>query len=285
MKFGAHLSIAKGLPALLAQAEGYGMDAVQAFARNPRGRGETKIAPEDAKAFREELAKRGWTMVIHAPYYVNIGSGVDRNRRIAIEVAVADLEKADYIGAEYVVVHLGTPGDGHTIEDCTALTIQAVKDVLAQTKSKAKLLLETGAGPNRVGGTFEQLAAILKGVNSKRIGICLDTCHMFVAGYDIRGKKMKDVLDEFDRTIGFEHLPVIHANDTESGLGSGHDRHYHIGKGEIGREAFKVLLGDKRLKDRIILLETPKEDKGSGIGDDPDAVNLALIRKLAGKAR
>ncbi len=255
---------------------------MQIFARNPRGRGETKIPADDAKAFRELLKKRGWTLVIHAPYYVNIGSGVDRNRKIAVEVAAADLEKADYIGADYVVVHLGTPGDGADLDDCTALAVKAVKDALKKApKSKATLLLETGAGPNRVGGSFEQLAAILKGVDSKRVGVCIDTAHMFLAGHDVRDAGMKEVLDEFDKTVGLKHVKVVHVNDTQSALGSGHDRHYHLGKGEIGRKAYQTLMSDKRLKDKIFILETPKEDKGSGLGSDPDKKNLALLRKFA----
>ncbi len=282
MKFGAHLSIAKGLPGLAAETEALGADAVQMFARNPRGRGETKVPAEDAKAFRELVTERDWTVVIHAPYYVNIGSGVTRNRQIAVAVAAADLAKADYIGAQYVVVHMGTPGDGASLDGCTPLAIKAVKDALKQApKSKAKLLLETGAGPNRVGGSFEQLAAILKGVGSKRVGVCLDTAHVFLAGYDIRGGGMKKVIDEFDKTVGLQHLKVIHVNDTESALGSGHDRHFHLGKGTIGRAAFKTLMADKRLKDQVFILETPKEDKGSGLGEHPDRKNLALLRKFA----
>jgi deoxyribonuclease-4 len=282
MKFGAHLSIAKGLNGVVTETDAIGGNAVQIFARNPRGRGETKIPAEDAKAFRELLKERGWTLVIHAPYYVNIGSGVDRNRKIAVEVAAADLEKADFIGAEYVVVHMGTPGDGHELEDCTKLAIKAVKDALKKApKSKAMLLLETGAGPTRVGGSFEQLSAILKGVNSKRVGVCIDTAHMYLAGYDLRGKGMKKVLDEFDKKVGLKHVKVIHVNDTQSALGSGHDRHYHLGKGTIGIDAYKVMMADKRLKDKIFILETPKEDKDSGIGDEPDKKNLALIKKFA----
>lgn len=283
MKFGAHLSIAKGLPNLLEHAERYGMDAVQAFARNPRGRGETKVPAADAKAFRDELKRRQWTMVIHAPYYVNIGSGSTRNRKIAAEVAVADLEKADYLGAEYVVVHLGTPGDKE-LADCTELTIAAVKEVLGKTKAKAKLLLENGAGPNRVGGRFEQLAAILEGVDSSRVGVCLDTCHAYVAGYDLRGSGMRRVLDEFDQVVGMKQLRVIHANDTKSGLGSGSDRHWHIGQGEIGEAAFRTLLRDKRLGAVPVLLETPKQDRSPQFDGDPDAVNLALLKKLAGRS-
>lgn len=283
MKFGAHLSIAKGLPALLNEAESLGMNAVQIFARNPRGRGETKIPAEDAKAFREELAKRGWTLVVHAPYYVNVGAGAERNRRIAIEVAIADLEKADFIGADYVVVHLGGPGDGVSQEQGVANTIKTVKEILAGTKSKAMLLLETSASIKRVGGRFEELAAILKGVGSpKRVGVCFDTCHVFTAGYDIRGKRIKGVLDEFDKVIGLARLKVVHCNDTESPLAGGWDRHFHIGKGEIGSETFRVLLKDKRLKDMNFLLETPKGDKKAAAGvKDADKMNMGALKSLA----
>lgn len=277
MRFGAHLSIAKGLPALLAEADGLGLDAIQIFARNPRGRGEAKVAPAEAAAFRRELAKRGWMLVIHAPYYVNLGSGTVNNRRIAGEVTHLDLEKGDQLGADYVVVHLGGPGEGFSIEDGTQNAIANVKQVLARTDAKCMLLLETSAGGKRVGNTFEQLASILKGVGlSKRVGVCLDTCHVFTAGYDVRGRKMKTVLDDFDRIIGLDQLKVVHVNDTEAGLGSGLDRHFHIGQGQIGSPAFKTLLHGKRLKDMTFILETPKGEKKAA-----DKMNLATLRRLA----
>lgn len=282
MKFGAHLSISKGLPKLVEQVDSYGMDAVQIFARNPRGRGETKVAEEDAAAFRKELKDRDWKMFIHAPYYVNIGSSTPKNRAVAVEVMKLDLEKSDLLGAQGVVVHLGGAGEGFEIADGTKTAIENVKKILKETDTKCRILLETSAGPKKVANQFEQLAEILKGIgNEKRVGVCMDTCHMFVSGYDIRGKKMKTVLDQFDAAIGLDRIDVIHTNDTLSEIGGGLDRHYHIGKGQIGEEAFTVLLKDKRLKDKTIILETPKEDKGSGLGDDPDVKNLALLKKLA----
>lgn len=259
------------------------MNAVQAFARNPRGRGEIKVPADAAKAFREELEKRNWRFFIHAPYYVIVGSGISRNQRISAEVAVADLEKGDYLGAQGVVVHFGSPGEGFTVEECTAHAIKTVKEILKRTKTKCRLLLETSAGQNRVAGSFEQLAAILKGVgHPKRVGVCFDTCHAFVSGYDVRGKGMTATLDEFDATVGLDRVDIVHCNDTESTLGSGWDKHFHIGKGAIGLPGFKALLIDKRLKDKSFVLETPKADKGTGIGDDPDAVNLGVLKRLAG---
>lgn len=280
MKLGAHLSIAKGLPALLKEVEKLEMAAVQVFARNPRGRGETKVAEEDAAVFRAELKKRDWPLVIHAPYYVNVGSGKANNQRISREVTKLDLEKGDLLGASYVVVHLGTPGDHFTVAEADAWTAQTVKDILAGTDAKTMLLLETSAGEKRVGARFEQLADILKQIDQPvRLGVCLDTCHVFTAGYDIRNEKMKGVLDEFDRIVGFDQLKVIHVNDTKSELGRGRDAHWHIGQGQIGEEAFKVLLNDVRLKDKIFLLETPKENPETG-AKDGDVMNLAKLKEL-----
>lgn len=284
MKFGAHLSIAKGLPALLKQVEDYGMEAVQMFARNPRGRGETKVPEDEAKAFRTTTTERGWPVVIHAPYYVNVGSGVANNQRIAREVTKLDLEKGDLIGAAYVVVHLGSPGEGSTVEECTDHAIRTVGEVLDSTDAKTMLLLETSAGPNRVASRFDQMAKILEGVNQpKRVGVCLDTCHVYVSGYDVTGTGMKVMLDEFDSLIGFDQLKVIHTNDTQSDLGSGWDKHWHIGRGNIGDDAFKFLLNDKRVKEIPVILETPKENPDTG-QKDADPMNLAKLKKLAGSA-
>lgn len=281
MKFGAHLSMSKGPKGLLVQADELGADAIQIFARNPRGRGEAKVTEPEAKEFRAELAKRKATLVIHAPYYVNIGSGTPKNQQISRNVTKLDLEKGDLIGADYLVVHLGGSGDGFSVEDGTKYAIKTVKDILKSTKAKTMLLLETSAGTSRVGSRFEQLRQILDGIKSpKRVGVCLDTCHVFTAGYDVRGKKMKAVINEFDRVVGLKHLKVIHCNDTLSDLGGGLDRHWHIDQGQIGREAFKLLLQDKRLKDLPFILETPKEDK-TGKMKNPDRTNLALLKKLA----
>lgn len=281
MRFGAHLSVAKGLPGLLARSEVIGGGAIQIFARNPRGRGETIIPADDAKVFREEMDSRGWKLYIHAPYYVNVGSGQTRNQRIAIEVAAADLEKGDFLGADGVVVHLGTPGDGVTIEECTAHTVNTVKEILGKTDTRCKLLLETSAGPKKVGSSFEQLGEILDGIGAaERVGVCFDTCHVYVSGYDVRGKGMKPVLDQFNTLIGLDRVGVFHCNDTLSELASGLDRHHHIGLGEIGKEAFKTLLTDKRLKSHSFVLETPKEERGSGY-DDTDVKNVRMLKSLA----
>lgn len=283
-RFGAHLSISKGLPKLVEQVDGYGMTAVQIFGRNPRGRGETKVAAADAAAFRKELHDRDWKLFIHAPYYVNIGSSTPKNRRVAVEVMKLDLEKGDLLGAQGVVVHLGGAGDGFEIADGTKTAIENVQKLLKETDTTCRVLLETSAGPKKVANQFEQLAEILDGIgDTKRVGVCMDTCHMFVSGYDVTGKKMKTVLDQFDVAVGLNRVDVIHTNDTLSDIGSGLDRHYHLGKGSIGEEAFKVLVTDKRLQDMTFILETPKEDKGSGLGDDPDPKNLALLKKLAKK--
>ena len=182
-----------------------------------------------------------------------------------------------------VIVHLGSRGDAETIEECTDHAIKTVTALLKKTKAKTRLLLETSAGPNRVASSFEQMRAILDGVGQPdRVGVCFDTCHVFVTGYDIRGTGMKKVLDEFDKHVGLKRLDVVHCNDTQATIGSGWDKHWHIGQGEIGEAAFKHLLRDKRLKDLSFILETPKKDKSPEIKEDPDAVNTAALKRLAG---
>ena len=293
MRFGAHLSMAKGLTGLLEQAAALDATAIQIFARNPRGRGETKIPEADAAVFRKELKKRDAKLFIHAPYYVQMGSGDARNQRISAEVATADLVKGDLLGADGVVAHLGGPGDGVSLEAGTVNAIRTVRKALDRAgKTKCRLLLEVSAGSKRVGATFEQLRDILKGVGEPaRTGICLDTCHLYTAGFDIRGKGATDMLDHFAKTIGISRLRAFHLNDTRSGLGSGLDRHWHIGEGEIGTAAFKRILRDSRLKNLDFMLETPKEKPGAGAdwakdGGDPrllaDRVNLARLHRLAG---
>ncbi len=280
--YGAHLSIAKGLPAVLDEAERLQMTAIQIFARNPRGRGESKVDPNDAAEFRQQLKRRDWKLVIHAPYYVNLGSGSNNNQRIAREVTKLDLEKGDLLGADYVVVHLGTPGDGFSLDDGVQHTIANVEAILQHTDTHCQLLLETSAGSKKVGSTFEQLAEILRAVNQpKRLGVCLDTCHLFVSGYDIRASKMREVIDSFDQVIGLKQLRVIHCNDTQSEIGGGWDRHWHLGQGQIGDAAFHSLLQDARLADKVFILETPKEQPDGG-GKDADRLNMASLRRLAG---
>ena len=249
MRLGAHLSVAKGLPALLAHADELGATAIQIFARNPRGRGEAKVTESEAAAFRKGLAERDAKLFIHAPYYVQVGAADARNRRVAAEVAAADLVKGDLLGADGVVVHFGGSVDEADPDASTAHTVKTVKDALKRAgKAKCRLLLEVSASPKRVGGTFEQIRDVLDGVGEpSRMGVCLDSCHLFTAGFDIRGAGATETLDRFADTVGLPQLKVMHLNDTQSDLGQGLDRHFHIGQGNIGEAAFKKLLRDSRL--------------------------------------
>ncbi|MDP3999923.1 MAG: deoxyribonuclease IV [bacterium] len=295
MRLGAHLSVAKGLPALLANADELGATAIQIFARNPRGRGETKVTDGEAAAFRKGLRARNAALYIHAPYYVQVGAADARNRRISAEVAAADLVKGDRLGAAGVIVHFGGTVDEENPDASTKHTVGTIKAALKQAgPTKCRLLLEVSAGRKRVGATFEQIRDILDGVDEpSRLGVCLDTCHLFTAGFDIRGAGATKTLDRFAKTVGLRKLKAIHLNDTQSDLGQGLDRHFHIGQGRIGEAAFRNLLRDPRLKNMDFLLETPKEGwgepkrlpKGKGAPPlDADAKNLSTLRRLAGTA-
>ncbi len=295
MRLGAHLSVAKGLSRLLKQADALDATAIQIFARNPRGRGETKISPEDAAAFRAGLKRRRAKLFIHAPYYVQVGASDARNRRIAAEVAAADLVKGDLLGADGVVVHFGGSVDADDPDVSTAHTVKTIKEAFKKSgPTNCRLLLEVSASDKRVGGTFEQIRDILDGVGeSSRLGVCLDTCHLYTAGFDIRGSGATKVLDRFAKTVGIRKLKVVHLNDTQSDLGQGLDRHFHIGQGRIGEAAFRNLLRDSRLRNMDFVLETPKEGWGEATrlpkakgapSIDADARNLATLRRLAGAA-
>lgn len=295
MRFGAHLSVAKGLPALLANADELGATAIQIFARNPRGRGEARVTEAEATAFRKGLRRRSAKLYIHAPYYVQVGAADARNRRIAAEVAAADLVKGDLLGADGVIVHFGGSVDEDDPDASTGHTVGTVRQALKKAgKTKCRLLLEISASHKRVGGTFEQIRGVLDGVGEpSRTGVCLDTCHLFTAGFDIRGAGATKVLNRFADTVGLRQLKVMHLNDTQSDLGQGLDRHFHIGQGRIGEAAFKNLLRDPRLRDMDFVLETPKEGwgeakrlpKGKGAPQlEADAKNLAVLRRLAGPA-
>ncbi|HEY8108828.1 MAG TPA: deoxyribonuclease IV [Patescibacteria group bacterium] len=294
MRLGAHLSVAKGLPALLTQADELGATAIQIFARNPRGRGETKVAAEEAATFRKGLKERNARLYIHAPYYVQVGAADARNRRIAAEVAAADLVKGDLLGASGVVVHFGGSVEEGRLAESTRQTVDTIKKALKKAgPTKCRLLLEISAGSKRVGGTFEQLRDVLRGVGEpSRVGVCLDTCHLYTAGFDIRGTGATRMLDRFAKTIGLRKLKAFHLNDTQSDLGQGLDRHFHIGQGQLGKAAFRNLLRDPRLKDMDFMLETPKEGWGEAKrlpkakgapGLEADIKNLATVRRLAGR--
>jgi len=217
----------------------------------------------------------------HDSYLINIGSPDETLYRQSVDALVAEVQRAEMLGLNYLVMHPGAhvnSGDDPSL----ARVITALDEVHARTPHvKVRILIENTAGQGScLGHRFEHLAVILKGVReSKRLGVCLDTCHMFAAGYPISSsKEYQSTMSEFRRVVGMKHLKAFHLNDSVRELGSRVDRHAHIGKGKIGVEAFRHVVTDPRFAKLPMILETPKEN-------NMDVTNLRILRKLLRKQR
>ena len=286
MKFGAHVSIAGGMPNAPANAAALGCEIFQFFSRSPRGGKAAAITKEIADNFQSECKKyKQAASYIHAPYYINFASENNRIRFGSISIIRDELERASALGVKAIMTHLGSAKDT-TPEEAIKITAQGIAKALKGYKGSAKLLLELSAGSGLViGATFEDMAAIINGAESSFtkatadkkniIGVCLDTAHVFASGYDLRTKKaVDDTLKLFDKTIGLSRLGVIHANDSMVDLGEKKDRHEHIGQGKIGLAGFKALVNHPKLKNIDMIVETPTPE---GMKKD-----IALFKKIRG---
>jgi deoxyribonuclease-4 len=256
------------------------MTSCQIFTKNASQWAAKPLDPVMIERWNEQRATTGIQhLVAHDSYLINVGSPDDANWEKSRQALAVELERCDQLSVPYLVSHPGAHmGEGEEAGiRRVALAINKIFD--EQPDGQSVLLLETTAGQGTtLGRTFEELAAIIDLVDNKdRVGVCLDTCHIFVAGYDVRdAATYKATMAAFDSTIGLDRLKVIHLNDAKKGLGSHVDRHTHIGEGELGISAFEQLLGDERLEGRAAVLETPKGDN-----DEEDARNLATLRGIA----
>jgi deoxyribonuclease IV len=279
--FGAHMSAAGGCHNALLIAQAHQCDSVQLFTKNANQWNAPELKDEDIQTFRRALRKTRLRFpTAHDSYLINLGTPVDALYRRSIEAFVIEVQRAERLGLSYLVMHPGAHvGSG---EEAGSVRVAAALDEVHRRcpKFRVKVLLETTAGQGTtLGWRFEQLSEILKAVaEPKRLGVCLDTCHVFAAGYALAPEaEYHATMREFDRLIGLKRLRVFHLNDSLKPFGSRVDRHAHIGKGCLGLEPFRLLVNDPRFDDRPMLLETPKEE---GDNDDMDAVNLATLRGL-----
>ena len=249
------------------------------FTRSPQGGAAPKIDGEVIKKFKEEMAKYGQeNCYIHAPYYINFASAQQKTREASARVIREELERGSLIEAKYVMTHLGSSKDFSRAE-ALKLVAEGVKKVMKGYKGTTEFLLEISAGAgDTIGDTFEELNQIINNIESggvmiyHNLGICLDSAHMFAAGYDIKTKDGFDsVVKIIKKTVGLEKIKLIHANDSKVDLNERKDRHDHIGDGKIGVEGFKNLINTFPKVDFI--LET-KPDKVA-----EDIVKLKEMRK------
>lgn len=276
---GSHCSTAGGCAMAIERAGQIGAEALQIFVKGNTRWAWPPLKPEDAKAFRERLRTSGIrSCIAHAIYLVNLASTNAGFVKKSIEDMIDELQRCDQLGIDGLVMHPGAHmGAGLEVGiEQIAAGLNAI--IAATPKVKCRVLLETTAGQgSAIGGSFEHIAQIMKRVSRKsRLGVCLDTCHVFASGYEIRYKKSYEAMwKDFDRIIGLKNLFAIHLNDSKKPFGSHKDRHEHIGKGEIGLDAFRLIMNDKRLRDIPMVLETEKDPEGK-----LDVENLRVLRSL-----
>ena len=279
LAFGAHVSVSGGVDTAFARGERFAMDAIQVFTKNQRQWVAKPLGDVEVERWYEERGRTGITAVItHASYLINLASPKDDLREKSMRAFQDELERCETLGISGLVVHPGShTGSGE--EAGLAAVAESLNRIHESAPHlRVQTLLETTAGQGtNLGRPFDELATIIDQVEAKeRVGICLDTCHVFAAGYEFRtDESYAEMMRVFDESLGIANLKAIHLNDSKFPLGSKRDRHEHIGEGEIGLEGFRNLVNDPRLVGLPGLLETEK-------GDDDvfDGKNLATLRGL-----
>jgi deoxyribonuclease-4 len=263
------------------RAHAVGCDCVQIFTKNSNQWRAKPILPLEAEQFRATLAALGvGHPIAHNSYLINLASPDDALWRRSIEAMVVEVNRAEELGLAYVVTHPGASLDSGEEQGLRRI-VAALDDIHAETRGvKAKILLETTAGQGScLGCRFEHLATILNGVREpERLGVCVDTCHIFAAGYPLgTTDEYRETMEQFATIVGLEQVKAFHLNDSKRELGSRVDRHEHIGQGRLGLEPFRHLLNDARFEHVPMYLETPK---GVVDGEELDVMNLRTLRGL-----
>ena len=259
---GCHLSASKGYLAMAKQAVSIGANTFQFFTRNPRGGKAKEINEDDVKAFLQYSKEHGINRILaHAPYTLNACSADSGIREFAKNTMADDLKRMEYTPGNYYNFHPGSHV-GQGVEVGIDFIAEMLNEILTKEQTTT-VLLETMSGKgSEVGRNFEELKAIINKVKLKdKLGVCLDTCHIWDGGYDVVNN-FDGVLDEFDKIIGLEKLKAIHLNDSKNDLASHKDRHEKIGEGKIGLDAISKIINNDRIKDLPFYLETPNEIDG-----------------------
>ena len=277
MRFGAHVSIAEHLYSAVDRARENSCEAFQIFPGNPRGWKTGPFPDREVAEFKERRLAAGLGPVaIHLPYLVNLAAKTPRVAEASVLSLKDALAKAIILDAEFLVMHPGSHGGDGTAAGIERLTV-GLSEVLKEDFGRTKLLLENTAGAGHtLGSTMAEIGNIIDAAGGdERLGLCFDTCHAFVAGYDLAAEKGLDrTLREIDEDIGLDRLKVVHANDCKGELGSHLDRHQHIGRGRIGLGGFERLVNHPALAHQAVIIETPKK------APDDDLKNLAKLRSL-----
>jgi len=276
MRLGIHTSISGGFDKAVDRLVKFGCNACQMFSRSPRGGKARVLTENEIRVFKDLCDHHDINPVaVHIPYVLNLAATEPEKHDYAISMVKEDMERANILGASYLVLHMGSHR-GEGMETGLNQVAKVLNRALEGYEGQTMLLLEntSGAG-SEVGNTFEQLRQVLDQVQTSKAGICFDTCHGFAAGYDLSGPEQVELtLDQLDHIIGIDNLKLIHINDSKFPLGSTKDRHADIGDGHIGEKGFGALLKHQKLNGIPLILETPADK------DEDWVSNLNNVRRL-----
>ncbi len=282
---GAHMSVAGGLHRAFERGDSIGCRAVQIFTKNARGWSAAPLAAPDVELFRERLttSKLAPATCAHASYLINLGASEGPVAEKSLAGLIDELQRCEALGIPFLILHPGAHMGAGEETGLDRIAAGLDRAHAACAGFRVRVLLENAAGQGScLGHRFEHLEGIFARVREPdRLGICFDTCHAFAGGYDIRtAAGYEATMAELNRRIGIDRIRIIHVNDSKKGLGSRVDRHEHIGQGEIGLEAFRCLVNDRRLACVPKILETPKEEDMA-----EDVMNLRTLASLVEGAR
>lgn len=283
-RVGFHVSIGGGIQNSISNAVNIGCTAFQIFTRNPRGWAERNLVDTEIESFKTSLKKSGIqsnSVAVHMPYLPNLSGPDGEIYEKSKKSFTNEMIRCSRLGIEFLVIHLGSHrGRGYDIgkEQLLKSCAEATDNYKSkfQRKMNVTILLENSAGQKgSIGSTLEELREILDNLPSKTFGVCLDTCHAFASGYDLKSlDACNEFIDRFDNTVGLNVLKFIHLNDSKGDIGSHLDRHEHIGLGKIGLEGFKSILNANSLRDLPAIMETPKDSASD------DIKNLKVVHNL-----
>lgn len=274
-KVGGHVSIAGGITNAIVNTKNIGGNCLQIFAGSPRLWSRQLFNSTEVNKFLEEIHTNDLNPVfIHALYLVNLASDKDDLVEKSIDSLVLDLQNGDQINSAGVVIHIGSH-QGRGFESVKKQLVENLETIITRTKN-TKLLLENDAGQNGKIGSIEELGYLLSEINNDRLGVCLDTAHLFASGYDLRSQdKTGDLIESLRNNKILDKISLIHLNDSATDLGSGRDNHADLGKGKIGIDGLKNFVNQKELSHLPLILETPGPDK-----QGPDANNISIAKSL-----
>lgn len=274
IRLGFHLSVSDGVQNSALTAEKHHYGTFQIFASNPRAWEHHQIKAEDAEAFKDIIKKTGAVPFVHVPYLCNPSSVNRETLKKSLQMLAGNMESCNLLKVAGLVVHQGSHlGEG------SESGVKAIVDTIGKAVALApgvRILLENSSGyKNSIGSRFEEIGEIIDKVGSDRIGVCLDTCHAFAAGYDLRTKEgIAEMCKSFDDNISFKRLGLVHLNDAKYELGSGLDRHWHIGKGNIGVQGFTEFFKNRHFHDGCFVMETPINDDGGEVSNMKNAKKI-----------